>query len=163
MPSPGASFWAYLSPWTTQYPSWSSVEFLNIWNPIFRAVLGLHSLCFYSRGAPGVGSERSYWKLPTCPAEQLPGGSKDGGAGCRDPPTASPSCLRCSVMDFHLAQVQLRWFQGQQELFGHMLAPNVVPNGDWTTSSRCCWKPPQAWGHLHLPLWTPWGGIPWFL
>ncbi|NWY27631.1 HB2B protein, partial [Pheucticus melanocephalus] len=45
---------------------------------------------------------------------------------------ASPSCLFCSLMDFHLAQVQLRWFQGQQELLGHVLAPNVVPNGDWT-------------------------------
>ncbi|NWT24913.1 HB2B protein, partial [Cardinalis cardinalis] len=45
---------------------------------------------------------------------------------------ASPSCLFCSLMDFHLAQVQLRWFEGQQELLGHVLAPNVLPNGDWT-------------------------------
>lgn len=45
-PHLGPHFWTHLSHWTAQYPSWSSPEFLNIWNPIFRAVLGLHSLFF---------------------------------------------------------------------------------------------------------------------
>lgn len=45
-PHLGPHLWAPLSPWTIQYPSWSSPEFLNIWSPIFRAVLGLHSLFF---------------------------------------------------------------------------------------------------------------------
>uniref|UniRef100_A0A8C9N0N9 Uncharacterized protein n=1 Tax=Serinus canaria TaxID=9135 RepID=A0A8C9N0N9_SERCA len=42
----------------------------------------------------------------------------------------SPGCLLCSVMDFYSAHIQLRWFQGQQEL--PVVATDVVPNGDWT-------------------------------
>ncbi|NXI89108.1 DQB2 protein, partial [Rhipidura dahli] len=38
----------------------------------------------------------------------------------------------CSVMDFCPARGQLRWFQGQQELLGHVVATDIVPNGDWT-------------------------------
>ncbi|NXE69044.1 HB2L protein, partial [Calcarius ornatus] len=41
-----------------------------------------------------------------------------------------PSRLLCSVMDFYPAAIQVRWFQGQQEL--SVLATDVVPNGDWT-------------------------------
>ncbi|NXB70195.1 HB2L protein, partial [Donacobius atricapilla] len=44
----------------------------------------------------------------------------------------SLSCLLCSLMDFYPAQIQLRWFQGQQELLGHVVASDVVPNRDWT-------------------------------
>ncbi|XP_066064152.1 class II histocompatibility antigen, B-L beta chain-like [Chamaea fasciata] len=40
--------------------------------------------------------------------------------------------LLCSVMDFYPAEIQLRWLQGQQELSGHVVATDVVPNGDWT-------------------------------
>ncbi|NXA88091.1 DQB2 protein, partial [Melanocharis versteri] len=40
--------------------------------------------------------------------------------------------LLCSVMDFYPVQVQLRWFRGQQELLGHVVATVVVLNGDWT-------------------------------
>ncbi|NXM18801.1 HB2A protein, partial [Ploceus nigricollis] len=40
--------------------------------------------------------------------------------------------LLCSVMDFYPAHIQVRWFQGQQELSDHVLATDVVPNGDWT-------------------------------
>ncbi|NXY52721.1 HB2A protein, partial [Callaeas wilsoni] len=40
--------------------------------------------------------------------------------------------LLCSVMDCYPAQVQLRWLQGQQELPGHVVATDIVPNGDWT-------------------------------
>ncbi|NXO65514.1 HB2L protein, partial [Phainopepla nitens] len=43
-----------------------------------------------------------------------------------------PGRLLCSVMDFHPAEIQVRWFQGQQELSGHVMATDVVPNGDWT-------------------------------
>ncbi|NXI30186.1 HB2L protein, partial [Sterrhoptilus dennistouni] len=42
------------------------------------------------------------------------------------------SHLLCSVMDFYPAQIQVTWFQGQQELSGHVVATDVVPNGDWT-------------------------------
>ncbi|NXQ36010.1 HB2L protein, partial [Alaudala cheleensis] len=42
------------------------------------------------------------------------------------------SHLLCSVMDFYPAEIQVRWFQGQQELSGHVVATDVVPNGDWT-------------------------------
>ncbi|NXU09491.1 HB2A protein, partial [Pardalotus punctatus] len=44
----------------------------------------------------------------------------------------SPSCLLCSLMDFCPAQLQLRWFQGQQELSGRVVATDLVPNGNWT-------------------------------
>ncbi|NXI84746.1 HB2L protein, partial [Rhipidura dahli] len=43
-----------------------------------------------------------------------------------------PGCPLCSVMDFCPAREQLRWFQGQQELSGHVVATDIVPNGDWT-------------------------------
>ncbi|NXH81875.1 HB2A protein, partial [Edolisoma coerulescens] len=43
-----------------------------------------------------------------------------------------PGHLLCSIMDFYPAEIQVRWFQGQQELSGHVVATDVVPNGDWT-------------------------------
>ncbi|KAM7020981.1 class II histocompatibility antigen, B-L beta chain-like [Acridotheres tristis] len=43
-----------------------------------------------------------------------------------------PGRLLCSVMDFYPAQIQVRWFQGQQELSEHVVATDVVANGDWT-------------------------------
>ncbi|NWR03146.1 HB2A protein, partial [Paradoxornis webbianus] len=42
-----------------------------------------------------------------------------------------PGLLLCPVMDFYPAHIQLRWFQGQQELSGHVVATAVVPNEDW--------------------------------
>uniref|UniRef100_A0A8C5TMV6 Ig-like domain-containing protein n=1 Tax=Malurus cyaneus samueli TaxID=2593467 RepID=A0A8C5TMV6_9PASS len=46
-------------------------------------------------------------------------------------PSSSQPCLLCSVMDFYPARVQLRWFQGQQELSGRVVATDVIQNGDW--------------------------------
>ncbi|XP_050169346.1 class II histocompatibility antigen, B-L beta chain-like [Myiozetetes cayanensis] len=43
-----------------------------------------------------------------------------------------PGRLLCSVMDFYPAPVQVRWFQDGQELPEHVVATDVVPNGDWT-------------------------------
>ncbi|XP_050193382.1 class II histocompatibility antigen, B-L beta chain-like [Myiozetetes cayanensis] len=43
-----------------------------------------------------------------------------------------PGRLLCSVMDFYPATVQVRWFQDGQELPEHVVATDVVPNGDWT-------------------------------
>ncbi|NWY68694.1 HB2L protein, partial [Erithacus rubecula] len=40
--------------------------------------------------------------------------------------------LLCSVMDFYPAEIQVKWFQGQQELSEHVVATDVVPNGDLT-------------------------------
>ncbi|XP_077047320.1 class II histocompatibility antigen, B-L beta chain-like [Agelaius phoeniceus] len=51
------------------------------------------------------------------------------------PPSSSqpsPGRLLCSVMDFYPAAIQVSWFQGQQELSEHVVATDVVPNGDWT-------------------------------
>ncbi|XP_064557409.1 class II histocompatibility antigen, B-L beta chain-like [Zonotrichia leucophrys gambelii] len=51
------------------------------------------------------------------------------------PPSSSqpgPGRLLCSVMDFYPAAIQVRWFQGEQELSEHVVATDVVPNGDWT-------------------------------
>ncbi|XP_054150856.1 class II histocompatibility antigen, B-L beta chain-like [Melozone crissalis] len=44
----------------------------------------------------------------------------------------SPGRLLCSVMDFYPAAIQVRWFQGQQELSEHVVATDVVANGDWS-------------------------------
>ncbi|NXP41241.1 HB21 protein, partial [Leiothrix lutea] len=44
----------------------------------------------------------------------------------------SPRGLLCPMMDFYPAHIQLRSFQGQQELSGHVMATAVVPNGDRT-------------------------------
>uniref|UniRef100_A0A8C3NDL3 Uncharacterized protein n=1 Tax=Geospiza parvula TaxID=87175 RepID=A0A8C3NDL3_GEOPR len=55
------------------------------------------------------------------------------------PPSSSqpgPGRLLCSVMDFYPAAIQVRWFQGQQELSEHVVATDVVPNGDWTYQLR---------------------------
>ncbi|XP_056352102.1 class II histocompatibility antigen, B-L beta chain-like [Oenanthe melanoleuca] len=43
-----------------------------------------------------------------------------------------PGRLLCSVMDFCPAEIQVRWFQGQQELSEHVVATDVAANGDWT-------------------------------
>uniref|UniRef100_A0A8D2QQE9 Immunoglobulin C1-set domain-containing protein n=1 Tax=Zosterops lateralis melanops TaxID=1220523 RepID=A0A8D2QQE9_ZOSLA len=40
--------------------------------------------------------------------------------------------LKTSVGITPEPSIQLRWFQGQQELSEHMVATDVVPNGDWT-------------------------------
>ncbi|XP_016158357.1 PREDICTED: class II histocompatibility antigen, B-L beta chain-like [Ficedula albicollis] len=45
---------------------------------------------------------------------------------------SGPGRLLCSVMDFYPAEIQVRWFQGQQELSEHVVATDVVPNGDLT-------------------------------
>ncbi|NWW03545.1 HB2L protein, partial [Oreocharis arfaki] len=57
-------------------------------------------------------------------ARQLP-----AAAGAALP---SPGRLLCSVMDFYPAEIQVRWFQGQQELSGHVVATDIVPDEDWT-------------------------------
>ncbi|NWV65391.1 DQB2 protein, partial [Malurus elegans] len=49
---------------------------------------------------------------------------------------SGPRHLLHSVMDFYRARVQLRRFQGQQELSGHVVVTEVVPDGDWTHQLR---------------------------
>ncbi|KAM4878212.1 class II histocompatibility antigen, B-L beta chain-like [Sylvia borin] len=58
---------------------------------------------------------------PSVSISLLPSSSQAGARG-----------LLCSVMDFYPARIQVRWFQGQQELSGHVVATDVVPNGDWS-------------------------------
>ncbi|NXU93007.1 HB2L protein, partial [Xiphorhynchus elegans] len=43
-----------------------------------------------------------------------------------------PGRLLCSVLDFYPAEVQVRWLQGGQEVAEHVVATDVVPNGDWS-------------------------------
>ncbi|XP_064496556.1 class II histocompatibility antigen, B-L beta chain-like [Pseudopipra pipra] len=58
-----------------------------------------------------------------------------------------PGRLLCSVMDFYPAPVQVRWFQDGQELPEHVVATDVVPNGDWSC---------QVLVKLEIP---PWRGV----
>uniref|UniRef100_A0A8C3NAL4 Uncharacterized protein n=1 Tax=Geospiza parvula TaxID=87175 RepID=A0A8C3NAL4_GEOPR len=72
------------------------------------------------------------------------------------PPSSSqpgPGRLLCSVMDFYPAAIQVRWFQGQQELSEHVVATDVVPNGDWTYQLRVC---PVEHVSLEQPLSRHW-------
>ncbi|NWS85004.1 HB2A protein, partial [Toxostoma redivivum] len=62
----------------------------------------------------------------------------------------SPSCLFCSVMDFYPAEIQLSWFQGQQELSGHVVATVLVPNSDWIHQLLVLLETPPAQGQLQL-------------
>uniref|UniRef100_A0A8U7NLX4 Uncharacterized protein n=1 Tax=Corvus moneduloides TaxID=1196302 RepID=A0A8U7NLX4_CORMO len=62
-----------------------------------------------------------------------------------------PSCLLCSGMDFYPVQVQLRWFQGQQGLSGHVVATDIVPNGVWTHQLLVLLETAPARGQLQLP------------
>ncbi|NXY38500.1 DPB1 protein, partial [Pomatorhinus ruficollis] len=45
------------------------------------------------------------------------------------PGPRGPERLR---VDFLPGQIQLRWFQGQQELSGHVVATAMFLKGDWT-------------------------------
>ncbi|NWI86045.1 HB2L protein, partial [Pitta sordida] len=45
-------------------------------------------------------------------------------------PPAQPQL--CSVMDFYPKEVQVRWFQDGKEVPEHVVATDVIPNGDWT-------------------------------
>ncbi|NXY37828.1 HB2A protein, partial [Pomatorhinus ruficollis] len=56
------------------------------------------------------------------------------------------SRLLCSVVDFYPAHIQVRWFQGQQELSGHVVATNLVPSGDWTHQLLVLLEPPPQHG-----------------
>uniref|UniRef100_A0A8C3NBK7 Uncharacterized protein n=1 Tax=Geospiza parvula TaxID=87175 RepID=A0A8C3NBK7_GEOPR len=75
------------------------------------------------------------------------------------PPSSSqpgPGRLLCSVMDFYPAAIQVRWFQGQQELSEHVVATDVVPNGDWTYQLRVLLETPPPHVSLEQPLSRHW-------
>ncbi|NWW21845.1 HB2A protein, partial [Falcunculus frontatus] len=77
-----------------------------------------------------------------------------------------PGRLLCSVVDFYPAEIQVRWFQGQQELSGHVVATDIVPNGDWTYQLLVLLEIPPQRGvtftcqvehvSLEYPLSRPW-------
>ncbi|XP_064496565.1 class II histocompatibility antigen, B-L beta chain-like [Pseudopipra pipra] len=78
---------------------------------------------------------------PSVSISLVPSGSQPG-----------PGRLLCSGMDFYPAPVQVRWFQDGQELLEHVVATDVVPNGDWTYQVLVLLEiPPPARGHLQLP------------
>ncbi|NXS33519.1 HB2L protein, partial [Pomatostomus ruficeps] len=67
----------------------------------------------------------------------------------------SPSHLLCTVMDFYPAQVQLRWFQGQQDISGHVVATDVDPNRDWTYQLLVLLEPTPPGEVEHVSLEQP--------
>uniref|UniRef100_A0A674G8F0 Ig-like domain-containing protein n=1 Tax=Taeniopygia guttata TaxID=59729 RepID=A0A674G8F0_TAEGU len=66
-----------------------------------------------------------------------------------------PGRLLCSVLDFYPAPIQVRWFQGQQELSEHVVATEVVPNGDWSYQLLVLCQVEH--GSLEHPLSQSWG------
>ncbi|XP_042635908.1 DLA class II histocompatibility antigen, DR-1 beta chain-like, partial [Catharus ustulatus] len=77
------------------------------------------------------------WARPGTGAAELGGGPSAVPANLSISLVSSSSQpgsshLLCSMMDFYPAQIQLRWFQGQQELSGHVVDIDVVANGNWT-------------------------------
>ncbi|NXP43315.1 HB2J protein, partial [Leiothrix lutea] len=88
------------------------------WMENRRAVVDTYCRHNYEGSTPFL-VERSV--PPSVSISLLPSSSQAGARG-----------LLCSVMDFYPGHIQVRWFQGQQELSGHVVATDVVPNGDWT-------------------------------
>uniref|UniRef100_A0A8C3QKD5 Ig-like domain-containing protein n=1 Tax=Cyanoderma ruficeps TaxID=181631 RepID=A0A8C3QKD5_9PASS len=88
------------------------------WMEYRRDAVGRHCRHNYELSSPFL-MERKV--PPSVSISLLPWSSQPGARG-----------LLCSVMDFYPAHIQVRWFQGQQELLGHVVATDVVPNGDWT-------------------------------
>uniref|UniRef100_H1A280 Ig-like domain-containing protein n=1 Tax=Taeniopygia guttata TaxID=59729 RepID=H1A280_TAEGU len=78
--------------------------------------------------SPASGVLRTMWGSPiggTSPRSRVVSISLEPSSS-----QLGPSCLLCSVVVFYPAQIQVRWFQGQQEL--SVVATDLVPNGDWT-------------------------------
>ncbi|NXE71845.1 HB22 protein, partial [Calcarius ornatus] len=100
------------------------------------------------RWARDRNSDPKYMEIPRTAVDWYCRNNYEGSrpfiTECRVPPSVSislvppsssqpgPGRLLCSVMDFYPAAIQVRWFQGQQELSEHVVATDVVPNGDWT-------------------------------
>ncbi|KAM9367150.1 class II histocompatibility antigen, B-L beta chain-like [Phaethornis superciliosus] len=40
--------------------------------------------------------------------------------------------LGCAVMDFYPAEVEVKWFKGEEEEKAHVVSTDVMQNGDWT-------------------------------
>ncbi|XP_062368225.1 class II histocompatibility antigen, B-L beta chain-like [Cinclus cinclus] len=88
------------------------------WMEYRRAAVDRHCRHNYELSSPFLVERRV---SPSVSISLVPSRSQSG-----------PGRLLCSVMDFYPAEIQVRWFQGQQELSGHVVATDVVPNGDWT-------------------------------
>ncbi|XP_051631450.1 class II histocompatibility antigen, B-L beta chain-like [Manacus candei] len=67
--------------------------------------------------------------MPFVPSQSIPSVSISLVPSSSQP---GPGRLLCSMMDFYPAPVQVRWFQDGQELPEHVVATDVVPNGDWS-------------------------------
>uniref|UniRef100_A0A674HLH5 Ig-like domain-containing protein n=1 Tax=Taeniopygia guttata TaxID=59729 RepID=A0A674HLH5_TAEGU len=65
-----------------------------------------------------------------------------------------PGRLLCSVLDFYPAPIQVRWFQGQQELSEHVVATEVVPNGDWSYQLLVLLETPPGAGSPTAARWS---------
>ncbi|XP_064495951.1 class II histocompatibility antigen, B-L beta chain-like [Pseudopipra pipra] len=65
-----------------------------------------------------------------------------------------PGRLLCSVMDFYPAPVQVRWFQDGQELPEHVVATDVIPNGDWSCQVLVMLEIPPGAGSPTAARWS---------
>ncbi|KAM7022197.1 class II histocompatibility antigen, B-L beta chain-like [Acridotheres tristis] len=88
------------------------------WMEYRRAAVDRHCRHNYELSSPFLVERRV---PPSVSISLIPSSSQPG-----------PGRLLCSVTDFYPAHIQVRWFQGQQELSGHMVATDLVPNGDLT-------------------------------
>ncbi|NXR90903.1 HB2D protein, partial [Hypocryptadius cinnamomeus] len=86
------------------------------WMEHRRATVDRHCRHNYELSTPFLVERRV---PPTVSISLVPSSSQPG-----------PGRLLCSVMDFYPAHIQVRWFQGQQEL--SVVATDILPNGDWT-------------------------------
>uniref|UniRef100_A0A8U7NPS1 Uncharacterized protein n=1 Tax=Corvus moneduloides TaxID=1196302 RepID=A0A8U7NPS1_CORMO len=72
-------------------------------------------------------------------------------------PSSAPRlyCVLCSEMDFYPSDIQVRWFQGQQELSGHVVATDIIPfpSGDWTHQLLVLLETPPGVGSPPLARW----------
>ncbi|NXK70888.1 HB2A protein, partial [Sylvietta virens] len=61
-----------------------------------------------------------------------------------------PGRLLCPGMDFYPAHIQPRWFQGRQQLSGHVVATAVVPSGAGTPQLPVLLETPPGRGQPQL-------------
>uniref|UniRef100_A0A674HCD5 Ig-like domain-containing protein n=1 Tax=Taeniopygia guttata TaxID=59729 RepID=A0A674HCD5_TAEGU len=88
------------------------------WMEYKRTAVDRFCRCWYKTFTPFLTERRV---PPSVSISLVPSSSQPG-----------PGRLLCSVLDFYPAPIQVRWFQGQQELSEHVVATEVVPNGDWS-------------------------------
>uniref|UniRef100_H0ZVH6 Ig-like domain-containing protein n=1 Tax=Taeniopygia guttata TaxID=59729 RepID=H0ZVH6_TAEGU len=116
------------------------------WMEYKRTAVDRFCRCWYKTFTPFLTERRV---PPSVSISLVPSSSQPG-----------PGRLLCSVLDFYPAPIQVRWFQGQQELSEHVVATEVVPNGDWSYQLLVLLETPPGAGSPTAARWSTPRGPP---